>query len=123
MDSVPQLTYVDGPNPARDDEIVRRLQALNRTYLPAADDDTPLEIYALDSDGSLVAGIVGRTGWGWLHVSALWVDESFRGRGIGTELMRRAEERALARGCTAARIGTWDFQAPDFYRRLGYTEF
>ena len=114
--------YVTGHDPARDDELCRRVQALNRSNLPDGE-DTTLEIYVLGNNDSLIGGLVGRTEWGWLHVSAIWVDEPHRHRGIATELLRRAEGEARSRGCTAARLNSWDFQAPDLYRRLGYNEY
>lgn len=32
--------------------------------------------------------------WYWLHIDSLWVDEAYRGRGVGAALMRHAEELA-----------------------------
>ena len=37
--------------------------------------------------------------------------------------LARAEEVAVERGCTHARLDTFDFQARDFYERLGYTVY
>jgi ribosomal protein S18 acetylase RimI-like enzyme len=60
---------------------------------------------------------------GWLFVDNLWVHAAFRRRGIGHQLLLAAERRALAAGCHSAGLDTWSFQAPDFYRRLGYEVF
>jgi GNAT superfamily N-acetyltransferase len=46
-----------------------------------------------------------------------------RGRGVGGELLDRAEAIARARGCTDAYTDTFDFQAPGFWIRHGYEEF
>ncbi|MET9775429.1 N-acetyltransferase [Streptomyces sp. NPDC006367] len=81
----------------------------------------PLHVWVLDEGGGLAGGLVGHTWASWLHVTYLWVDDRCRGRGLGTALLGEAERTAREeRGCAAARVETWDFQAPDFYRKLGY---
>jgi GNAT superfamily N-acetyltransferase len=83
--------------------------------------ETPLHIWALDATGTLLGGLVGHTWATWLHVTYLWVDENTRGSGLGSRLLREAEHTAhTERGCQASRLETWDFQAPDFYKKLGY---
>ncbi|MEU3930508.1 N-acetyltransferase [Streptomyces sp. NPDC029044] len=84
--------------------------------------DTPLHVWAVnDGDDDLAGGLVGHTWATWLHVTYLWVDERHRGRGLGAQLLAQAEHIATAsRGCRAARLETWDFQAPRFYEKQGY---
>lgn len=104
----------------RDDNTARspRIRALRDT--PAAH-EVPLEVWALDADGGLAAGLTGRTWAYWLHVDLLWVDAGHRGSGLGSRLLAEAERVALTdRSCTRSRVETWDFQAPDFYRARGY---
>jgi len=86
-------------------------------------DHRPLAVLVSDADNNVIGGLWGRTAWGWLFVELLFVPESLRGRGLGTELMLRAETEALARGCHNAWLDTYDFQAPGFYERLGYSSF
>jgi GNAT superfamily N-acetyltransferase len=94
------------------------LAALRRT--PAAR-EAPLHVWALHDSGALAGGLVGHTWATWLHVTYLWVDVPHRGTGLGSRLLERAERIARdKRDCTAVRLETWDFQAPDFYRRHGY---
>ncbi|WP_095934876.1 GNAT family N-acetyltransferase [Streptomyces sp. Tue6028] len=83
--------------------------------------EVPLHVWALDADGALAGGLVGHTWTTWLHVTYLWVDDRHRGAGLGSRLLAEAERLAGdERGCRAARLETWDFQAPGFYRRHGY---
>ncbi len=70
-----------------------------------------------------LAGLVGHTGWGWLEIETLWVDESRRGAGLGRVLIARAEQIARVRGCHSAHLDTLGFQAPGFYEQLGYEAF
>jgi ribosomal protein S18 acetylase RimI-like enzyme len=86
-----------------------------------AERELPLQVWALDEAGGLAGGLVGHTWATWLHVTYLWVDEHHRGAGLGSHLLSRAERTAAReRACRSARLETWDFQAPEFYRRLGY---
>ncbi|MFC8197208.1 GNAT family N-acetyltransferase [Streptomyces sp. NPDC057298] len=83
--------------------------------------EVPLQVWALEDDDRVAGGLVGHTWATWLHVAYLWVDERHRGSGLGARLLSRAEDLAhSSRGCRAARLETWDFQAPDFYRKQGY---
>ncbi|WP_329251300.1 GNAT family N-acetyltransferase [Streptomyces sp. NBC_01478] len=86
-----------------------------------AEREVPLHVWALDDSGGLAGGLVGHTWAGWLHVVYLWVDGRHRGTGLGGRLLATAERIARdERGCGAARLETWDFQAPEFYKKQGY---
>jgi GNAT superfamily N-acetyltransferase len=83
--------------------------------------ELPLHVWASDESGALAGGLVGHTWATWLHVTYLWVDPRHRGTGLGSALLTHAEHLAhTERGCFAARLETWDFQAPEFYRKQGY---
>lgn len=73
--------------------------------------------------GAIVGGLWGRTGRGWLFVDLLGLPEEARGSGLGTRLMRQAEEEARARGCIGVFLDTFSFQARPFYEKLGYAVF
>ena len=81
-------------------------------------------VLALRGPGSVViGGLYGATMWGWLMVDGLWVAEELRGQGLGRRLLLAAESAAIERGCRGAWLGTFDFQAREFYERQGYTVF
>lgn len=110
----------------REDYITNRLVEYNQahtTALPTAQHDPlPLHIYVLDQAGTVLGGLVGRTHTIplWLEISIIWVDEHIRGQGLGRQLMQLAENEACKRGCEYTRIATSNFQAPEFYQKLGY---
>ncbi len=61
--------------------------------------------------------------WDWIYIDELWVDKNYRGRGIGKELMDKAEQYALSQGMTGLWLWTQSWQAAEFYDQLGYKEF
>lgn len=75
-------------------------------------------------DKSKVVGLLsGYTIWDWLFVDTLWVSEKQRGKSMGKALLERAEDEARKRGARNAYLYSFSFQAPGFYRKLGYKEF
>lgn len=86
-------------------------------------DRKDLLITARTPDGALAGGLTGLTNWQWLYVDYLWVAEGARGTGLGSRLMRAAEDEAVRRGCRWSRLYTYDFQAPGFYAKHGYEQW
>lgn len=78
---------------------------------------------ALRQDGAFIGGLTGQTFMGWLSVDGLWVASAYRRLGHATSLLTRAEAEARSRGATDCVLDTFSFQAPDFYRKLGYRDF
>src|SRR5437763_5913880 len=84
------------------------------------DDGRLLAILARQRGGRIVGGLYGWTWGGCCYVRTLWVDELHRHKGLGTRLMVLAEREAKARWARQIVLDTHSFQAPDFYRRLGF---
>ena len=53
-------------------------------------------------------------------VGDLIVSEDYRGRGIGKSLMMKAEEYLRSQNLRFMSLSTYDFQAPEFYKKLGF---
>ena len=80
-------------------------------------------IYVRGEADAIRAGLIGNCYAGWLTIALLWVGAELRRNRIGSHLIEEAERFALARSCHSAWVDTFSFQAPDFYKRLGYREF
>ncbi|MDE6727709.1 MAG: GNAT family N-acetyltransferase [Oscillospiraceae bacterium] len=78
----------------------------------------------VDNNGAIIAGCIADGYW-WnaVYVDALWVDERYRGRGLGSKLLDDIENTAAENGCNLVHLDTFDFQAKDFYTKHGYEVF
>jgi predicted N-acetyltransferase YhbS len=82
----------------------------------------PLALLVRDDNGEILGGLYGRFFYQWLFIELLSVPEQARGQGLGSKLMQMAEDLAREKECVGIWLDTFDFQAPDFYKRLGYSE-
>jgi GNAT superfamily N-acetyltransferase len=101
--------------------VERRLRQLeasdrDRVYL-AEEKGRPVGLLAIHLAPLLHRDFLGR-------VTALVVTESYRGLGVGTALLRRAERWAVAEGCLQIEINSGDHHEPahGFYRSRGYRD-
>lgn len=76
--------------------------------------------FHIKQDGQIVAGIVAASTMDTLEVEFLFVEEGCRGQGLGRLLLEQAENLARQDGCKRVLLNTYSFQAPGFYRRMGY---
>ena len=75
----------------------------------------------IESDGILIAGLDACiTAFKILYVSTVFVDEDYRRKGIGTQLISEMEKRAAAMGVNIIRLDTFNWQGKEFYEALGY---
>ena len=80
----------------------------------------PLMVIIRNDNDEIVGGIAGRTIYHQLLIEVLWVHNDKRGQGLGIKLMEIAEREAQKRGCIAAQVDTFSFQAPKFYEKMGF---
>jgi GNAT superfamily N-acetyltransferase len=118
---MPEYSITQGEAPGPEDERAIHLGIARGDPSDAGPRDYSRLSWILRApDGSVVGGLLAARAWGWLIIDALCVAEPLRGRGFGSRLLRQAEATAAAQGCTAALLGTFDFQARGFYERHGY---
>jgi len=121
--TTPRIDIDESPDPGLRDAILKPLRAYNESKAGPIKPQL-LAIALRDPDsGAITGGLWGSSAAGWLYVDLLVVPEEFRGQGLGTELLRKAEDVAIKRGCTGLFLSTGSFQAPRFYEKLGFTAF
>ncbi len=111
-------------SPAPEDEQVvwGGLRQHNNEQVPS-DGDAIFAVFLRGAEGTVLGGVLAKSGRGWLHMNILWVDPSVRGKGHGTRLVAAAEEESRRRGCHSAYLDTFSYQARPFYERCGYEVF
>ena len=96
-----------------------------RAYNLAQAGDGKSELLALlvrDDQDEILGGLYGRFFYQWLFIELLSVPDQARGQGMGSRLMKMAEDLAREKGCVGIWLDTFDFQAPAFYQKLGFSE-
>ena len=116
------ITEDDYPEMEAVAAIQRGLHAFNQD-MGGPYDREPVTVLARDAGGSVLGGLLGLTYWNWLFIDWLWMAADQRGKGLGGQLLDRAEAIARERGCSHAYTDTFSFQAPGFWTQRGYVEF
>ena len=77
-------------------------------------------LFLRDPTGVVIGGAYGWSWGGTCFLRYLFVPAELRKQGHGTSLMQAVEQEARLRHCVQIVLETHDFQAPEFYRRLGF---
>lgn len=116
------ITLEDAPDDDAQRAVIDGLTRFNEARIGPYPMD-PIWAIARNGDGEVIGGVQGFVSWTWLYLHMVWVDEAARGSGLGSTLLLKVEDAAVAKGCLNAFLYTFSFQAPDFYRRHGYEAF
>jgi GNAT superfamily N-acetyltransferase len=101
-----------------------RLEKLLTDHAVAQGQRFELEEVSLEAwEGeSFLGGLSAKIGTDWVFVELLAVSDVARGKGIGRQLIERIEALARDKGKTGIWLDTYSFQAPDFYRKMGFKD-
>lgn len=86
-------------------------------------ENKPLAVIVRDEHGVVLGGMIGRTYLGLAFVDLVYLPPEVRGRGLGSQILKRVEDVARSRGCKTAVLYTITFQAPLFYEKNGWQRF
>lgn len=73
-----------------------------------------------DDHAQIKGGCSGYLFYGCAYINLLWMEKTLRGQGLGTQLMKRPKEFAKENQCSFMSVNTMDFEALDFYQKLGF---
>lgn len=104
-------------------ETVRnQLYRYNQTNVSRATFE-PLNFIVTSEAGELIAGLLSHRFGEAVSLEILWVQEEYRGQGIGQKLLGELERAAKRSGAKRIHLDTHDFQAPAFYLKNGFVTF
>ena len=76
--------------------------------------------FVAKNDNKLVGFITGFSYYSEVTINNLVVRKEYRGKGIGTKLIRKVEEYFEGKSFNNINLVTNDFQAPKFYEKCGF---
>ena len=76
--------------------------------------------FVAEDDGDIAGVIVGRAYYNEVHIGDLIVGKDYRRAGVGSKLVAAVEEAYKGKGYEKIALTTFGFQAPEFYKKLGY---
>lgn len=106
--------------------VIDHLVAYNLREAPPAQKELFVDLSnkIMDESGNIIGGIIaGMYCWNCVYIDALWVSEQYRGSGLGSRLIQEVEVCGRRKGAYLFHLDTFDFQAKEFYEKLGYAVF
>ncbi len=76
--------------------------------------------FAAVDDGKIAGVITGRAYYNEVHIGDLIVGKEYRRDGVGSKLVYAVEDTFKGKGYEKIALTTFGFQAPEFYKKLGY---
>ncbi|WP_051656512.1 GNAT family N-acetyltransferase [Butyrivibrio sp. AE3004] len=90
----------------------------------ATDSDVALNYeefcFAAEDDERIAGVITGRTYYNEVHIEDLIVGKEYRKSGVGSKLVAAVEDAYTGKDYEKIALTTFGFQAPEFYKKLGY---
>ncbi|MBW4238313.1 GNAT family N-acetyltransferase [Enterobacter roggenkampii] len=114
------LSITDNVTTQEKEELLTGLRAFNGKFLDLTNFSGDVGVYVRGENGTMLGGLIGVRKGDWLNIDYLWVSDTVRGTGVGSQLIRTAEEEARRKGCKHALVDTASFQARPFYEKQGY---
>ena len=111
-------------NPTREEMkfITAGLERYNKKF-PTGNLDIPTPDVSLilrNNNGEIVGGLITSMLNGVMHFESLWIEEKYRGKGYGRDLLLIAERIGKEKEYSGTQTWTFSFQAPEFYQNVGY---
>lgn len=79
-------------------------------------------VITISDENDVVCGILNAyTAFAEIYIDDMWVDQASRGKGYGRKLLHALETHFQGQGFNNINLVTSAFQAPEFYKKCGYS--
>lgn len=104
---------------AEEDRVLREgIVSFNAQY--TGDKPACFSVYAKNQHNEVIGGARVFAHKSSVFLDVLWVKNDYRHQGIGTQIVSAVEQESIKRKIPCVTLDTFDFQAENFYRKLGY---
>lgn len=100
--------------------LINRLDAYNLEQAPSKYMHKNIRLFVRGEHGRIIGGFLGMIHMHCLVIQVLFIEDDFRGQGMGHALMAKAEALAKETDARWVTVETASFQAKPFYEGLGY---
>lgn len=81
----------------------------------------PFSLILRDKKNEVVGVLNAFTAFSEIYIDDIWVDKSCRGKGYGKKLISELENHFKGKGFNNMNLVTSAFQAPEFYKKCGFS--
>ncbi|HAT8124913.1 TPA: GNAT family N-acetyltransferase [Legionella pneumophila] len=115
-----QISFVD----KIDDETERKMTNELIAYEAKHGIDVNYQRFSvvISDEKEVIFGVINAyTAFAEIYIDDIWVDSVYRGKGYGRQLLSALENHFKGQGFNNINLVTSAFQAPEFYKKCGYT--
>ena len=73
-----------------------------------------------NQNDKIVGILTGYSYYGEMHIDNVFILDNYRNKGIGSKLIQKVEERSRNEHLQNINLCTYEFQAPEFYKKCGF---
>ncbi len=114
------LDYVINYHPRAQDDAVIRDEIIEFNKQILKETAKHWSIYVKNKQQLIIGGALIWEYSNALYIDVLWVNDAYRGQGIGREILKKIENNVKNKGLAKLYVDTYSFQAEEFYEKQGF---
>lgn len=81
----------------------------------------PFCIYATNNENEVIGGVKGDIFGQLCRIFTAWIHKDYRSKKFGTKILGELEKLATDNNCNIIQVDTTEFQAKEFYEKMGFS--